>query len=236
MKLTVSTQDKASQLREAGWQVWPLQLHGDAIPDSHADFFDADILIVTVPPNGRREPPALFQKRLAPLRDWVEKGPIDWLIYTSSTGVYERQNAEVTEGSPKRAAAPTWGAEQLFDQWSVDVSVLRFGGLFGDERNPARYFEGRQEIPDGDAPINFVHLNDCVGAAQHLLAHNLRNEVFNVVCSEHPTRAGYYREQCKALGLALPSFLAGTGEYNIVSNSKLLESGYAMREHLPENV
>ncbi len=236
VKLSTTTDSKRDQLAEAGWDVRTLQLHGDELGAEFEPFFDADVLVVTVPPNGRREPPSAFEERLQPLQDWIEKGPIQWVIYTSSTGVYQDANGVVDEDSSKREDAPTLAAERLFAGWTGDLTVLRFGGLFGDVRQPARYFQGKQDIPNGDAPINFVHLDDCIGATLHVLEHGLRNTPFNVVCSEHPSRAAYYTHMCEQLGLPLPSFQSGKGDWKIVSNQKLLDSGYEMRVHLPENI
>ena len=42
-------------------------------------------------------------------------------------------------------------------------TILRFGGLIGEERNPLKYLIQKEEILNSDAPINYIHLKDCIG-------------------------------------------------------------------------
>jgi nucleoside-diphosphate-sugar epimerase len=43
------------------------------------------------------------------------------------------------------------------------TTILRFGGLIGEDRNPIRFLAGRENLENPDAPINLIHQTDCIG-------------------------------------------------------------------------
>jgi hypothetical protein len=43
------------------------------------------------------------------------------------------------------------------------TTVLRFGGLIGEDRNPFKFIAGRENMDNPDAPINLIHQADCIG-------------------------------------------------------------------------
>jgi len=42
-------------------------------------------------------------------------------------------------------------------------------GLVGRERKAGRFFAGKRDVPEGNAPVNLVHLDDCMGVVEALI-------------------------------------------------------------------
>jgi NAD dependent epimerase/dehydratase family enzyme len=89
-----------------------------------------------------------------------------------------------------------------------DTTILRFGGLIGEDRNPVRFLSGRENIENPDAPINLIHQDDCIGIIEKIIDLHSWNETYNAVAPFHPTREEYYTQKATDLNLALPKFAA----------------------------
>src|SRR5690606_32753411 len=96
------------------------------------------------------------------------------VILISSIGVYENSNNRFTElDTPQpdtESGKALFAAEKIAkEQKGITTTVLRFGGLFGPGRDPGRFFSGKKNIPNGLAPVNMIHLNDCLGISLAIL-------------------------------------------------------------------
>lgn len=107
---------------------------------------------------------------------YVEKADPQKIIYISSTGVYKDEpgfpeydeNASTNNSSDK--AIQLRNAELLFlNHKNWNISVVRFGGLFGGDRHPVKYLAGKKELKNPDAPVNLVHREDCINALEKLI-------------------------------------------------------------------
>jgi nucleoside-diphosphate-sugar epimerase len=115
-----------------------------------------------------------------------------------------------------------------------DAVVLRLGGLYGPDRDPARSLSGRTGVAGPDAPVNLVHRDDVIGVVQAILAQDVRNGVFNVVADAHPTKRAYYTARAEALGLPPPQLAESPVPWKKVSSRKVQDVlGYTFR-HRPE--
>ena len=64
-------------------------------------------------------------------------------------------------------------AEKLFTSSnSFQTTVIRFGGLVGPGRDPGRFFAGKENISNGLAPVNLIHLDDCIGIGKEIIRKN----------------------------------------------------------------
>jgi nucleoside-diphosphate-sugar epimerase len=86
------------------------------------------------------------------------------------------------------------------------TTVIRFGGLIGENRHPIHFLAGRKNLENPEAPINLIHQDDCIGIIEAVISRNARGEVFNAVAPYHPSRKEYYTQKAVALGLPLPEF------------------------------
>jgi nucleoside-diphosphate-sugar epimerase len=99
--------------------------------------------------------------------------------------------------------------EQLLQSnTNFKTSILRFGGLIGEDRHPIKFLAGRKNIENPNAPINLIHQDDCIGIILEIIESNSWNETFNAVTPFHPSRKEYYTQKAIDSNLALPEFIA----------------------------
>ena len=192
------------------------------------EFFNSDILYLNIPP-GRRRPKVaeFYPKQVRRVVEEALKHGCRKIVFVSSTGVYANEGQEVTEStevSPVRNSGLALVAAEQYIRSLAGVQwiILRMGGLVGGTRKAGRFLAGKKELPNGDALVNLVHLEDCVQISYELLRRNIWNEIYNIVADEHPTRAMFYTYQALKDNLEPPQFLAqSSSQYKIVSNRKV---------------
>ena len=90
--------------------------------------------------------------------------------------------------------------------WKIKLSIVRFGGLFGGNREPVRYLAGRTHLNDGNAPVNLIHREDCVEILTEIVKQDAFGFIFNAVIPSHPTKKEYYTQKAIELGLTPPHY------------------------------
>lgn len=226
VKASTTSEEKLEKIKEKG--ITPFLIDLDEDGPLPAEFFQAELLIITLPP-GRRDPDVIknYTNRIQQLIQAIRKSPVLHLIYTSSTGVYGDQEGIVTENSPVSPSSPSskavYEAERLLGKTESSLNILRLAGLIGGSRQPGRFLAGKKELKDGEAPVNLVHRDDCIGIILEIIRQKAWKEIFNVCADTHPSRAVFYTEQAEKLGLEPPDFLEEekTKPYKVVSNEKV---------------
>lgn len=240
---STTTEEKLETLRKAGVQPHLLRLDPELSSDP-GTLLDADVLFVNVPPpRGVDDRMTYHMQQMEALRDATQA---EWVILASSTGVYPDTPGVVTEAAVPPGGPPTVSGERrptgnvlesVEGMWMAaeqDVTILRFGGLYGPDRHPGRFLAGRTGLSRPGAPVNLIHLDDCIGVVEAVLDRDARNEVFNAVAPQHPTRKEAYTRAARTLGLEPPVFDADderTGK-EISSEKTQTMLGYAYR-HAP---
>ena len=148
------------------------------------------------------------------------------VIYISSTGVYGEVNREVTEADAPQPDTDSgkilWEAELLFSaQTKFATAIVRFGGLIGPDRHPGRFFAGKTDIPNGLAPVNLIHLSDCIGITKGIIEQNTFGIVFNACSPLHPTKDSFYTLMAQKANLPLPRFFNNLQGYKVVNSINL---------------
>lgn len=217
---STTTSGKLARLVEAGVVPDLIRLMPD--PGGEVDgFFASELLIVTLPPSNGGD----YLQQLTALVNAARAGSVQWIVFTSSTSVYHESDEVVDENDVVPPAAERGKmlrqAEALFVRSPVDATILRLGGLFGADRDPAGFLAGKTGVSGPDAPVNLVHRDDVIGVMRAIVDQNMRNGVFNVVADEHPPKRAYYRARAEALGLEPPEFDEEQVPYKIVSNEKV---------------
>jgi nucleoside-diphosphate-sugar epimerase len=147
----------------------------------------------------------------------------------SSTSVYGEDNEFVSEATVLNPDSE--GGRQLAIVENIlqknsrfQTTILRFGGLISDDRNPVRFLSGRENIENPDAPINLIHQDDCIGIIEKIISLNSWDETYNAVAPFHPTRQKYYTQKAIELNLALPKFaVLNTIVGKTILNNKVIE-------------
>ena len=230
---------KRGALAEAGLAPHLVQLPtapGGAAATRPPGFWNADVLLVAVPPpGGVPDRAAASRAQMDAVASAAARAGVPWLVACSSTGVYPALGRAVAEadagprpGAPLRSGgAAAWAAERaLRAHDAFETTVLRLAGLYGPGRRPGRFLAGRTDLPGGASPVNLVHQADVIAAVHRLLqqapgAPALRSETVNLCADEHPARSVFYPDQARRLGLVPPTFAPeDASRGNIVQNER----------------
>lgn len=184
----------------------------------------ATTLIINVPP--RAAAAGTYPTLLRPVHQAVAAAGLQQVLFVSSTSVYPdapRLMREADALSTRDAASDVLRAEGHFvpryGQWLS--TVVRLGGLIGPGRAPGRFLAGRQNLPQGDAPVNLLHLTDAVGVLECILESRAWGYTFNVCAADHPRRRDFYPAAARAAGLEPPTFAADGGGGKTIDSSLL---------------
>lgn len=246
IKGSTTSEEKLIVLEANKIQPYLITLHEDKITGNTADFLnESEVLIIDIPPKLRANSSTAlgktFVKKIKNLIVEIEKSAIKKVLFISSTSVYGdlpifSTALEVTEESNLNPDSE--GGKQLIEveqllqsNRSFQTTVIRFGGLIGEDRHPIKFLAGRENVENPEAPINFIHQEDCIGIIEKLINKGLRqaqsdnwnwNETFNAVAPNHPKRAEYYHKKALEMNLKVPTFVKDSkSKGKIISSEKL---------------
>jgi nucleoside-diphosphate-sugar epimerase len=219
--------EKIAVLENAGIEPFLIVLSENKTIGNLTEFLaDSEILIIDVPPKLRGSETENFVSKIRNIIPFIEKSAVQKVLFISSTSVYNDDDAYVTEETIARPA--TESGKQLLEteqllQSNINfkTTILRFGGLIGEDRHPVKFLAGRENLENPNAPINLIHQEDCIGIINAILSQQVWGETFNAVTPYHPTRAEYYTQKAVELNLALPKFTTDSN-----SNRKIILSDY----------
>ncbi|MFN0255926.1 SDR family oxidoreductase [Pedobacter ureilyticus] len=208
VKGSTTSMEKLADLKSVGIQPYLFNLSEAA--DLPSEFFDTDVLFVSVPPRAKTDQAQNYAEKLQRVAQSALKRTKQ-IVFISSTGVFEDGNFEVDENSqpnPVSAAGKALlEAENLWENYpQFTTTIIRFAGLIGPKRNLAKFFAGKMDIPNAKAPINLIALEDCIGLCLRLLETQQFGGVYHGVSPHHPTRETFYTQLCEVSGMEKPMF------------------------------
>ncbi|MBF7091990.1 SDR family NAD(P)-dependent oxidoreductase [Flavobacterium sp. ALJ2] len=188
---------------------------------------ESSILIIDIPPKLRGDNTESFVDKIAFLIPFIEESTIEKVLFISSTSVYGENNVLVTEETKTNADSES-GKQLaiseilLLRNTNFKTTILRFGGLIGEDRNPIKFLAGKENIENPEAPINFIHLEDCIGIILKIIESNSWDQIYNAVAPFHPSREEYYTQKAREQNLALPKFIhEKESTKKIISSAKI---------------
>ena len=209
-------------------------------------------LIIDIPPKLRGNSKEDFVGKIKTLIPFIEESSIENVLFISSTSVYGDTSTALSVTEETKLNPDTESGKQLVEveqlllsNLNFKTTILRFGGLIGEDRHPIKFLAGRKNIENPNAPINLIHQEDCIGIILEILrpfgklkagsAQNdklERNETFNAVAPFHPSRKEYYTQKAIDLDLALPEFNAENSIFGKTISSSKVEKvlGYSFRK------
>ena len=254
VKGSTTSQSKLDVLKSAGISPFQIQLEEHQIIGTIEDFLkETDVLVIDIPPGLRREISTsnemTFVNKVKTLIPFIEKSGIQKVIFVSSTSVYGDSynfstSLEVTEETKPNPDTESGKqlviAETLLQSNSYfKTTVIRFGGLLGDDRHPIKFLAGRTNVENPDAPVNMIQREDCIGIIEKSLdfAQDDKwewNQTFNAVAPQHPTRKEYYHKKAQILNLPLPIFAENLESKGKIISSKKVETilGYSFQKEI----
>jgi nucleoside-diphosphate-sugar epimerase len=228
IKGSVTSIQKLPLLAEKG--ILPYQVEitdtavtGTAIPA----FLDSDILIINIPPSRREDIVSYHPAQLSLLIQQIKSSRIQQVVFISATSVYPDLNREVTEDetlSPsKGSGSALLAAEQLLlQETAFTTTIIRFAGLIGYDRHPGRFLAGKKHVENGNAPVNIIHRDDCIGLINEMVRQQAWGGIFNACSDIHPTRKAFYTLATQKVGLEAPTFADSTDcQFKIINSDKI---------------
>ena len=211
VKGTVTSAKKATILQQRGINAFPLEITEAGVTGEPQGFLkNLDILIVMIPPGLRRNTGADYVLKMTHFLAEIETAQVPACIFISSTSVYGDEQGNVTEtilpAPETEAGRQLKQVEQLFFTLTSHTSIVRFGGLIGGARQPAKYLAGRTNLNGGKAPVNLIHREDCIGILIAIIQQETYGHIFNAVHPDHPLKEDYYSDKAEMLGLEPPQF------------------------------
>ncbi|MFC6999976.1 SDR family oxidoreductase [Rufibacter roseus] len=222
---STTTHSKIEELRKKGIQPFLLSFPENSSKTALAEFLEADVLVFNLPPSKIAD---TYEQLLATVLD-AAPACLKHILFISSTSVYPDLNREVTEidaEATPNASSLLLRCEHLVQQKpQLKPTVVRFGGLMGGNRHPGRWMAGKTDVPQPEAPVNMIHLADCVKILVQIIQQEKWGFTFNACAPEHPSRKVFYTKASLALGLTPPQF-ATQQEWQF----KRINSGFLQQE------
>ncbi|WP_298117975.1 SDR family NAD(P)-dependent oxidoreductase [Flavobacterium sp.] len=217
--------EKIAVLEKAGILPFQINLFEDRI-EGNLDLFlsNSEVLIIDIPPKLRGNSNENFVQKINNLIPFIEKSSVEKVIFVSSTSVYSDTFSEASEAlnvtEETKPNPDTESGKQLLEvehllqsNSNFKTTIVRFGGLIGEDRHPIKFLAGRKNIENPEGPINLIHQVDCIGIIETIIGLGQtqsdilnQNKVFNAVAPFHPTRKEYYTQKAIELNLPLPEF------------------------------
>ena len=222
VKGSTTTPEKLTHLADAGILPYLLDFGSDKSVDPK-DFFTSEILIVCIPPKRNSTTLVQYTDKIATIAKLATQYKTGHILFISSTSVYADTNSIVDELTVANPHTPSGHqiliAEQTLQQNpNFTTTILRFSGLVGPDRHPGRFFTGKKDIPNGQAPVNLIHLDDCIGLTLEIIKRKAFGYIYNASSADHPQKQHFYQQAIQAAGLAEATFLDELKEWKIISS------------------
>ena len=218
IKGSTTSKNRLSILENAGITPFLIQLKEHRIEGNLEAFLqDSDVLIIAFPPKLQKNPEANFVSKMTHFVNTLKQRAIPNVIYVSSTSVFQDKEADDTgfrviteditpDGTSRKARQLIEGETLLQDASEFKTTIIRFGGLLGKQRHPAKYLAGRTGLKNPEAPVNLIHLRDCLAIIEGILDTDSFGTVFHGVNPIHQSRKAYYQFTAEAMDLEKPEF------------------------------
>lgn len=212
---STTSEEKLTALKNEGIQAFKIKLSEASIQGPISDFLaNLETIIINVPPRLRDKNPENYVAKIKLLSAQLAKSTVKNIVFVSSTSVYGDLDGIVDENTFPKPVTPSGiqliASEKLVKDLDLQSTIIRFGGLLGPSRHPINMLSGRENLTNGNAPINLIHLDDCIGILKAIVKNNWWNEIINGVYPYHPTKQEYYRLQAKKRGLIAPEYKSST--------------------------
>jgi len=221
---TSTTVEKANRLNQLGIEgfCWKFS---DGYSKSQLSFLnEVDLLILNIPPS-KAGSELTYSKALLELSTFLPDRCK--VIFISSTGVYPDSIADASEGyqwTDSDLLKETVQAEILLTEFLNErLTVLRLAGLIGPNRHPINSLASKTNIPNGNSPVNLIHLDDVIGLIKQIISFQFWGEVVNGCYPIEVTRQEYYQKSAAHFNLQQPEFLSSSQQTKRVSSKKSID-------------
>ncbi|UOB16085.1 SDR family NAD(P)-dependent oxidoreductase [Abyssalbus ytuae] len=187
-----------------------------------------DILIINIPPKLRSIPSANYVSKIKLLIKSIETNKVKKILFIGSTSIYANDNSIVTENTFPKPETESGTQlleteQQLLSNKNFLTTILRFGGLFDEYRNPANFLAGKTNVANPKAAVNLIHKIDCIEIIKSIIKKDIWGETFNAAFPVHPAKNNYYTKKSLEAGLKPPTFnVLKPSKGKTIDSSKLI--------------
>lgn len=214
VKGSTTTREKIQKLKDEGIIPYQIKLFEEGVQGDLEAFLDrTEVLVVDIPPGLRKDPGENYIGKIGRLYNYIKRSGVKHVIFISTTSVFKdtpdfpRYSEDDEANGNAVNATQLKGAENLFvNSETHTTTIVRFGGLFGPGRHPVNYLAERKNIKDPEAPVNLVHLEDCIGIITEIIEQEAWGKIYHGVIPEHPSKEAFYTQLAKEKNLILPEF------------------------------
>ncbi len=230
---STTTSEKIEIIEKKGIDAFYIELTEEKVKGEVFSFLDgAEVLIVDIPPGLRKKTDASFVKKIQLFIPKLELSSVEKVILVSSTSVFEDEEnfPEYTEASTPNGKSSSsqqiQEVEKLFQHNSnFKTTVIRMGGLLGENRHPVKFLARRKDIANPEAPVNLIQQQDALNLIMQTLQQEKFGEVYHGVYPLHPSKEEYYSAKAKDFNLEPPKFNSSS-----VSIGKKISSAKTQKE------
>ncbi|MBO3699654.1 NAD(P)-binding domain-containing protein [Roseivirga sp. E12] len=189
--------------------------------------FQVDLLIINIPPGRKKNTPEFYEEQIKYLKYQLQSSTVKEVIFISSTSYYPNNNASVDVNTApnfdKGSSKAVVKGEGQISEIKQALTILRCGGLMGNDRIPGKWFAGKP-TKGADTKVNYIHLEDIINTIGQLIDESGsadQKQIFNLVSDHHPTRKEVHEKMAAKYGFDLPIW-----EEPSVIPSKIVESSF----------
>lgn len=231
VKGTKRTYSGVEQMRLMRLETYHLLLEPEinADPDDLAALFSVETVVINIPPSQYFFDVQQYVQGIKHLVNEALLNGVQHFIFISSTSVFPQQNGHFAESQSPQPDSEIGRGLLEIEQWlaslaNIDCDIIRFAGLVGADRHPVYALVGKSDLPQGNTPINLVHIDDCARAIQLLLETPSGQRLYHLVAPQHPSKAEYYGKMAEKLHLIAPHFVCSANDpMRIIAGNKICQ-------------
>ncbi|RAI95041.1 NAD-dependent epimerase/dehydratase family protein [Algoriphagus yeomjeoni] len=229
---STTSADKQEKIKDLGVEAIQFALVPFPQGKAFQKLFTSEVLVINIPPKSRTTDGKFYLEQMKYLRTMVDQAGIEKIIFVSSTGVYPNDSRtesyleaeEVTEANTGNITLLK--GEKTFKD-ANELTIVRFGGLMGDDRIPGKYVAGKENVA-GHTRVNYIHKSDAVRMLAWIIEKELWGKIYNGVAPIHSLRKDIYERNVLDLGFEPPKSYENAleGDTRLISGRKILETGF----------
>lgn len=212
MQGSTTSEEKTAVLKNAGIAPFLIRLNTEKISGEITAFLnESQLLIINVPPGMRGNSPELFSSKIEKLIPYIEKSTVKNVLFVSSTSVFGDAQGAVDESTLPEpdtlSGKDLWKTEKLLQASThFKTTIIRFGGLIGEDRHPVFYLAGKSNLKNGNAPVNLIHQEDCIAIIEHIIQSEFWGKTIHGVQPFFQTKKEFYTIEAQKFNLLPPIF------------------------------
>lgn len=233
---STQTPSKLSVLKSKGITPFLIKLNeNDTEGDVKVFLENCHVLIINIPPRLKQHPHSSFVNKIKSFLAQIDKSINTKVIFVSSTSVFkDTQDIScydefATPNNNLSSGIQLVKTENLLlSKPHLNTKIIRFGGLFGAGRHPAKFLSNRL-LKSPNAPINLIHLEDCIALILKIIHYKGKQLIFHGVHPNHPKKMDYYKSICETKDIGPPLATDYKSDGKIIHSeitSKLLKFNY----------